>query len=44
MVSSKPPGVRGLLMDLVTMVWLFIKKRQRTDIFKSDVRSIALPV
>jgi 2-polyprenyl-6-methoxyphenol hydroxylase-like FAD-dependent oxidoreductase len=44
MVSSKPPGVRGLLMDLVTMVWLFIKKRQRTDILKSDVRSIALPV
>jgi 2-polyprenyl-6-methoxyphenol hydroxylase-like FAD-dependent oxidoreductase len=44
MVSSKPPGVRGLLMDLVTMVWLFIKKRQRIDISKGDVRSIELPV
>jgi hypothetical protein len=44
MVSSKPPRVRGLLMDLVTMVWLFIKKRQRIDISKGDVRSIELPV
>jgi 2-polyprenyl-6-methoxyphenol hydroxylase-like FAD-dependent oxidoreductase len=44
MVSSKPPGVRGLLMDMMTMVWLIIKKRQRADIFKGDVRSIELPV
>jgi 2-polyprenyl-6-methoxyphenol hydroxylase-like FAD-dependent oxidoreductase len=44
MVSSKSAGVRGLLMDLVTMVFLFIKKWQSTDIFKGDVRSIGLPV
>jgi hypothetical protein len=44
MVSSKPAGVRGLLMDLVAMVILFIKKRQQTDVFRGGVRSIELPV
>jgi 2-polyprenyl-6-methoxyphenol hydroxylase-like FAD-dependent oxidoreductase len=44
MVSSKPAGMRGLLMDLVTIIILSIKKRQRTDVFKGDVRSIELPV
>ena len=44
MVTSKPPGVRGLIMDLVMMVFLFIKKMSGTDLFKGDVRSIKLPV
>lgn len=44
MVTSKPPGVRGLIMDLVTMIFLFIKKRSGTDHFKGDVRTIELPV
>jgi 2-polyprenyl-6-methoxyphenol hydroxylase-like FAD-dependent oxidoreductase len=44
MVSSKPPGVRGLIMDFVTMIFIFIKKRQRIDHFKGDVRDIDLPV
>ena len=43
MVSSKPPGVRGLIMDLMTMVFMFVKKMQGTDHFKGDVRSIELP-
>jgi len=43
MVSSKPPGVRGLIMDLITMVFMFVKKMQGTDHFKGDVRSIELP-
>jgi 2-polyprenyl-6-methoxyphenol hydroxylase-like FAD-dependent oxidoreductase len=44
MVSSKPSGMRGLFMDLVTMVFLFIKKIQRTDVFKGVVRRIELSV
>ena len=43
MVTSKPPGVRGLIMDLVTMVFMFIKKRFGGDNFKGDVRNIELP-
>ncbi|GAB7326350.1 hypothetical protein MBLNU13_g10387t3 [Cladosporium sp. NU13] len=44
MVTSRPPGVRGLIMDLFTMVFLFFKKRSGTDHFKTDVRKIQLPV
>ena len=43
MVTSKPPGVRGLIMDLVTMVFMFIKKVQGVDHFKGDVRTVELP-
>jgi hypothetical protein len=43
MVTSKPPGLRGLLIDLFTMVFLFFKSRQRIDLFKSDVRNLNLP-
>ena len=44
MVTSKPPGMRGLIIDFVTMVFMFIKKRSGGDHFKSDVRNIELPV
>lgn len=44
MVTSKPPGVKGLIMDLVTMVFMFIKERFGGDNFKGDVRNIELPV
>jgi 2-polyprenyl-6-methoxyphenol hydroxylase-like FAD-dependent oxidoreductase len=43
MVTSKPPGVRGLIMDLITMVFIFLKKRTATDHFKGDVRNVKLP-
>ena len=43
MVTSKPPGVRGLIVDLITMVFMFIKKRFGGDDFKGDVRKIELP-
>jgi 2-polyprenyl-6-methoxyphenol hydroxylase-like FAD-dependent oxidoreductase len=44
MVTSRPPGVRGLIMDLFTIIFLFFKKRSGTDHFKGDVRNIQLPV
>ena len=43
MVTSKLPGVRGLIMDLVVMIFMFIKKRSGTDHFKGDVRNVKLP-
>lgn len=43
MVTSRPPGVRGILMDLVTIIFLFFKKRSGTDHFKGDVRNVKLP-
>ena len=43
MVTSKPPGVRGLIVDLITMVFMFIKKMKGSDPFKGDVRTIELP-
>ena len=43
MVTSRPSGVRGILMDLVTMIFLFFKKRAGTDHFKGDVRNVKLP-
>ena len=43
MVTSRPPGVRGIIMDLVTMVFLFFKKRSGADHFKGDVRNVQLP-
>lgn len=43
MVTSKPPGLRGLIMDLITMVFMFVKKRTASNHFKGDVRSVKLP-
>jgi len=43
MVTSKPPGVRGLIMDLVVMIFMFLKKRSGTDHFKGNVRNVKLP-
>jgi hypothetical protein len=44
MVTSRPPGVRGIIMDLFTIIFLFFKKRSGTDHFKGDVRKIQLPL
>lgn len=43
MVSSKPSGILGILLDLVIMAFMFIKKRQKIDHFKGDVREIDIP-
>ena len=43
MVTSNPPGVRGLIMDLITMIFMFVKKMQKSNHFKGDVRTIELP-
>lgn len=43
MVTSKPPGLRGLITDLITMVFMFLKKRTATNHFKGDVRNVKLP-
>ena len=43
MVSSKPPGVLGILLDVVIMAFMFIKKWQKVDHFKGDVREMSLP-
>jgi hypothetical protein len=43
MVTSQSSGVKGFLIELFTMVFLFFKSRQRTDLFKSDVRNLNLP-
>jgi 2-polyprenyl-6-methoxyphenol hydroxylase-like FAD-dependent oxidoreductase len=44
MVTSKPPGFKCLIIDLLTMVFMFCKNRQQIDLSKSDVWNIALPV
>lgn len=43
LISSKPSGIVGVIMDLVIMVFMWIKKRQQTDHFKGDVRNTDLP-
>jgi 2-polyprenyl-6-methoxyphenol hydroxylase-like FAD-dependent oxidoreductase len=43
MVTSKPPGVRGLIMDLITMVFIFLQRMTATDDFEGDVRNVKLP-
>ena len=42
-VSSKPPGIMGVIMDLVIMVFMWVRRRQQTDRFKGDVRTLSLP-
>jgi hypothetical protein len=34
MVTSKPPGVGGLIMDLITMVFIFLQRMTATDDFE----------
>lgn len=43
LISSKPSGVMGVIMDLVLMVLMWVRKRQQIDHFKGDVRNIDLP-
>lgn len=43
LISSKPSGVMGVIMDLVLMVLMWVRKRQQVDHFKGDVRDIDLP-
>ncbi|KAM0720838.1 hypothetical protein Q7P37_003123 [Cladosporium fusiforme] len=43
LIASKPSGFMGVVMDLVIMVFMWVKKRQQIDHFKGDVRNIDLP-
>lgn len=43
LITSKPSGFMGVVMDLVIMVFMWAKKRQQIDHFKGDVRNIDLP-
>lgn len=43
MVSSKPPGILGILLDIIIMAVMFIKRRQKIDHLKGDVREIEIP-
>lgn len=43
LITSKPSGVMGVIMDLVMMVFMWVKSRQQIDHFKGDVRDIELP-
>lgn len=42
MISSRQSVIMGMVMDAMTIVLMFVKKRQQIDHFKGDVRDMDL--